>query len=110
MLQLYFDNDILLQALVEEPPVHPFDVLQEVLALAKLEQVALEEPQEFYDEQDPYQSGADGDDLDADASYGQPSFQPTQFGGGAEWEDDSFTDAALDDEKFDTSGFDVVQQ
>ena len=111
------------QALVEQPPVHPNDVLREIVELAQLpmSQEQYEEDPQFdsqlgaEEDADLLESETDGDE--ADMSYGQQSFAPSQpkgapvsDAGGAAWSDDSFTDAALDDKAFDTSGFDVVQE
>ncbi|DBA99100.1 TPA: hypothetical protein ACH3X1_014234 [Trebouxia sp. C0004] len=125
------DSLLLQQALVEQPPVHPNDVLREVVDLAQLpisQDTFDEDPQLQYDSQidrdedeellDP---GLDlqADDAQPDTSYGQQTFQPAQEfdnsgqaqnSGGAGWTDDSFTDAALDDDTFDPSGFTVVQK
>jgi len=118
---------------VEQPPVHPNDVLCEIVDLAQLpvsQEPFDEDPHLQFDA--PVDNDEDADQLDSESdlpvdnaqpnmSYGQQDLQPTQqFGGpvdsengggqGAGWTDDSFTDAALDDDSFDTSGFDVVEQ
>jgi len=122
-----------LQALVEQPPVHPNDVLREVVDLAQLpisQDTFDEDPQLQYDSQldreedeellDPG-LGLQADDAQPDTSYKQQTFQPAQEfdesrqaqnggGTGAGWTDDSFTDAALDGDTFDPSGFNVVEQ
>ena len=122
-----------LQALVEQPPVHPNDVLREVVDLAQLpisQDTFDEDPQLQYDSQLDHEEdeelldpglGLQADDAQPNTSYGQQTFQPAQEieesrqaqnggGSGAGWTDDSFTDAALDDDTFDPSGFNVVEQ
>lgn len=117
---------VVLQALVEQPPVHPNDVLREIVELAQLptSEAVYEDDEAQFDNQAGLEEDADLVDVEleegspeADVSYGQQDFQPTQergqadmAGGGAGWSDDSFTDAALDDEAFEASGFDVVDQ
>ena len=116
---------MVLQALVEQPPVHPNDVLREIVELAQLptSEAVYEDDEAQFDNQAGLEEDADLVDVEleggpeADTSYGQQNFQPTQergqadmAGGGAGWSDDSFTDAALDDEAFEASGFDVVDQ
>ena len=111
------------QALVEQPPVHPNDVLREIVELAQLptSEAPYEDDEPQFDNQPGLEEDADLADVEldgspeADMSYGQQSFQPTQESGqtdmggsGPAWSDDSFTDAALDDEAFESSGFDVV--
>ena len=108
---------------MEQPPVHPNDVLREIVELAQLptSQEQYDEDPQFdsqlgaEEDADLLESDTDGDE--SDMSYGQQSFAPSQQngapkgdGGGGAWSDDSFTDAALDDNAFDTSGFDVVEQ
>ena len=110
-----------MQALVEQPPVHPNDVLREIVELAQLpmSQIPYEDDPQFGSQLD----GAEDADLlgservgdnDLDPSDEQqgpePSAQASQPQPGAAWSDNSFTDAALDDDTFDTSGFDVVEQ
>ena len=116
---------LVLQALVEQPPVHPNDVLREIVELAQLptSEAVYEDEEAQFDDQAGLEEDADLVDVEleggpeADMSYGQQNFQPPQersqadmAGGGAGWSDDSFTDAALDDEAFEASGFDVVDQ
>lgn len=129
-LQLSLDNAtataaVAIQALVEQPPVHPNDVLREIVELAQLQtsEVSYEDDEAQFDNQAGLEEDADLADVElngspeADTSYGQQNFQPTQESGqrdmggsGSAWSDDSFTDAALDDEAFEASGFDVVDQ
>lgn len=123
-----------MQALVEQPPVHPNDVLREIIDLAQLpvsQQPFDDDPQLQFDSQldqeeeeeellEPeFDQQAGGAPLNM--PYGQQDFQPAQGfgepgqgpnggGGDAGWTDDSFTDAALDGESFGPSGFDVVEQ
>lgn len=129
------DSLLLQQALVEQPPVHPNDVLREVVDLAQLpisqdtfdEDPQLQDDNQLDREEDEelLEPGiglqADPDDAQPNLSYGQQTFQPVQEldestqaqnggGTGAGWTDDSFTDAALDDDTFDASGFNVVEQ
>ena len=123
-----------MQALVEQPPVHPNDVLREIIDLAQLpvsQQPFDDDPQLQFDSQldqeeedeEPLDRELDlqGGGAPLNMSYGQQDFQPAQGfgesgqgqnGGGTDagWTDDSFTDAALDDESFGPSGFDVVEQ
>lgn len=116
---------VALQALVEQPPVHPNDVLREIVELAQLpsSEALYEDDEAQFDDQAGLEEDADLADVEldgspeADMSYGQQNFPPTQEsgqsdmgGGGSAWSDDSFTDAALDDEAFEASGFDVVDQ
>ena len=120
------------QALVEQPPVHPNDVLREIVDLAQLpvsqepydEDAELQfdselDPNDDADQLEPESSVLVDDDVSPNMTYGQQSFQPAQQtdsaldaqnGGGAGWTDDDFTDAAVDDDNFDTSGFDVAEQ
>lgn len=111
---------LVLQALVEQPPVHPNDVLREIVELAQLptpeapyadddaqlgNHTALEEDPDLIDTELNVSPEAD--------IYGEQNFQgnvqPDMSGNaGGAWSDDNFTDAALEDETFDTSGFDVV--
>ena len=122
-----------LQALVEQPPVHPNDVLREVVDLAQLpisQDTFDEDPQTQYDSQLDHEedeelldpgSGLPADDAQPNTSYEQQTFQPAQEfdestqaqnggGTGTGWTDDSFTDTALDDDTFDASGFNVVER
>lgn len=116
---------VTVQALVEQPPVHPNDVLREIVELAQLptSEISYEDDEVPFDNQAGLEEDADLADVEldgspeADMSYGQQNLQPTQESGqrdrggsGSAWSDDSFTDAALDDETFEASGFDVVDQ
>ena len=122
-----------MQALAEEPPVHPNDVLRELVDLAQLPV-----SQESFEEQPEMQPDASGDiDDDAEqlldsesdlvdhgqdpAATGPQAFEPAQQfegsvdgqqgdQGAAGWTDDSFTGAAVDDDSFDRSSFDVINQ
>lgn len=116
------------QALVEDPPVHPADVLREIVDLGQLplQPVGYEdtnfEPQESLDPSD-VEDAIDATELDEDIDVeGQqqvdeqvqtPSQQLQAASGsgegGAGWTDDSFTDSAIDESDFD-AGFDVVEQ
>ena len=115
-----------MQALVEDPPVHPVDVLREIIDLGQLPlQPAYEagDPQEgFTSETD---DSLDATELDQDllaegssqiqnVEQAMDASQPTHPAQGiapeaAGWTDDSFTDTAIDDSDFD-AGFDVVEQ
>lgn len=109
-----------LQALVEQPPVHPNDVLREIVELAQLPMSEAPYEDDFAQLENQAAVDEDPDLVDLDGTseaetYGGQSFQqggrPEMGGsGGAAWSDDSFTDAALEDDAFDTSGFDVVDQ
>ena len=108
-------------------------MLREVVDLAQLpisQDTFDEDPQLQYDSQLDHEEdeelldpglGLQADDAQPNTSYGQQTFQPAQEldesrqaqnggGSGAGWTDDSFTDAALDDDTFDPSGFNVVEQ
>ena len=100
-------------------------MLREIVELAQLptSDASYEDDEAQFDNQAGLEEDADLADVEldgspeADMSYGQQNFQPTQErgqpdvgGGGSAWSDDSFTDAALDDEAFEASGFDVVDQ
>ena len=108
------------QALVEQPPVHPNDVLREIVELAQLpmSEAPYEDEDAQLENQAPVEEDPDLVELDGSSeaeAYGEQRFQesaqPELVGsGGGAWSDDSFTDAALEDDAFDTSGFDVVDQ
>lgn len=119
---LIWHKPILLQALVEDPPVHPNDVLREIVDLAQLP-ILQEEPPSDTAELLQYQG--DDDEMDeqdhefADdvspvlSGYGQSSQQadyaddkPDESGN--VWDDDRYTDADFeDDDVFDTDAFDA---
>ena len=121
------DMLVLSQALVEDPPVHPEDVLREIVDLGQLPlQPPYEggEPQEGFDSSESEDS-LDGTGLDEDIPVESSTevqdddqlavaTSPLQSGqadagNAAGWTDDSFTDAALDDSDFD-AGFDPIEQ
>ncbi|KAL3156643.1 hypothetical protein ABBQ38_000926 [Trebouxia sp. C0009 RCD-2024] len=114
------ESHLLQQALVEQPPVHPNDVLREIVELAQLPMSEAPYEDDFAQLENQAAVDEDPDLVDLDGTseaetYGGQSFQqggrPEMGGsGGAAWSDDSFTDAALEDDAFDTSGFDVVDQ
>lgn len=118
---------VLLQALVEDPPVHPVDVLREIIDLGQL---PLQPAYEAGDPQEGFTSSETDDSLDAteldqdllaegssqlqNVEQAMDASQPIQPARGnateaAGWTDDSFTDAAIDDSDFD-AGFDIVEQ
>ena len=115
------------QALVEDPPVHPEDVLREIVDLGQLPlQPSYEggDPQEGFDtfesedsldgtgldEDIPVESSTEVQDDESLAIFPQQATSAQSAAGNATgWTDDSFTDAALDDSDFD-AGFDPVEQ
>lgn len=120
------DMLVLWQALVEDPPVHPEDVLREIVDLGQL---PLQPPYEGGELQEVFDSSESEDSLDGtgldedisvenstevqdDEQLAVASLQQSgqaDAGNAAGWTDDSFTDAALDDSDFD-AGFDPIEQ